>query len=231
MRWLRPLGIWAAAGFLMAGCGKSGTSGVDSWETKPPNEWRMSVERPHSNPIRPRWIGFTPAGPVSRGNGLRGSAPGSPRRASDEIAGRMADDLAEWEALRADLASAHREPSLQMKSAAATNGAAGKSEVVLFDPSDLVAARRRHSVEWLNSQLRVAILEQRLDTADESEKLVISARLVQAKDDLKAVDGACEKEAVLIKAARTQSSNGNGGNGNPVGHAVEAQPAGASNAR
>lgn len=231
MRWLGPLGIWAAAGFLMAGCGRSGTSGVDSWETKPPNEWRMSVERPHSNPIRTRRIGFTPAGPVlPRGNGLRGSAPGSPRRASDEIAGRMADDLAEWEAVRADLASAHREASSQAKSAA-TNKAAGKSEAALFDPSDLVAARRRRSVERLNSQLRVAVLEQRLVYADESDKQVISARLVQAKDDLKALDGACEKEAVLIKAARFQSSNGNGGSGNPVGHAVEAQPAGASNAR
>jgi hypothetical protein len=229
MRCLRPLGIWAAGVFLLTGCGKTGISWVNSWERKLSNESRMSGERIHAATAGARRVS---SGSGESGGSYRAAfGRAAPPRASDEIAVRMAHDLAEWEASKADLASAHRETPASGGPHAASNGGVTKPGVAPFDPSDLAEARRRRSVECLNSQLRVAILEQRLDSAKESEKEAISAKLVQARDDLKVVDAACVKEAILIKAGRSTSSNGNGGNGNSGGRGVEAQPAGASNAR
>jgi len=231
MRSLRMLCVLAAAAFLLAGCGKSVGSWVNPLRTKGPSEWRAGTDE-HG----PRRIARPALG--SRAASYRVDFDRAARRtsASDEIARRMEDDLREWEASTAEAAAGRRERAREQEITATSNGASAKPPVARFDPSDLIVAKRRRSAEYINSQLRIAVLESRLTSASDVEKAAISARLGKAKDDLKAMDAASEDEAAIIKASRSRSNNANGTSDNSVGHEAQVLPvtsdkAGASNAR
>lgn len=57
------------------------------------------------------------------------------------------------------------------------------------------AVRRRHSTEYVNLQIRTAVLETRLATADEAERKLLSAKLEQVKAEMRIVDAACKEES------------------------------------
>ena len=208
MRAYRVLGVLAVAAFAVAGCGKGGVSWVDPLGTKRPNEWTAST-----HVIRPTQM----AGPsLGRAQAYRAEFERAAvrRDARGKIERRIQDDLRAWEASVAEAADSAREHEARKQAEKKPNGAATKPPPAPFDPEDLAAARRDRSVEVLNAQLRVAILQSRLDAASEVERAAITTKLDEAKSALRAVDSACEDRAALIKTNRTRASeNGNGDSG------------------
>ena len=223
---MRAFGVCTiAVTFFLAGCGKTGSSWVDTQGTKPPSGWIVSAEltavgnaaehrRTPATGLRQWRAGLAEAGPVH---------PARSAGASDEIARRIGDDLTEWEDSRAETASS---PQAHTSNAGPTTAPQPTASDAGSGQSDLpyvLAARRKHSTEYLNARLRIAVLEARVSSADESERKVVTARLERANADLKAIDALCREEASISKANSQRLQNPTAENG--TGPEAEVVPA------
>jgi len=207
---MRAFGVCAiAVTFFLAGCGKTGSSWVDTQGTKPPSGWIVSAELPAVGKAAEHRR--TPATGLQQWRaGLAEAGPVHPARsagASDEIARRIGDDLSQWKDSRAEMSPATPE---HMPSAGPTTAPQPTASDAGSGQSDLpyvLAARRKHSTEYMNAGLRIAVLEARVSSADESERKIVSAKLDQAKADLKAIDALCLREAAVSKANAQRTQN------------------------
>jgi hypothetical protein len=139
--------------------------------------------------------------------------PAKSSAASDKIARRIGDDLREWEDSRAERSRAPSEHTPSAGPTTAPQPTAADAGSGQADLPYLLAARRKHSTEYLNAGLRIAVLEARVISADESERKVVTARLEQAKADLKAIDALCLEEASISKANSQRLQNPTAENG------------------
>lgn len=113
----------------------------------------------------------------------------------EEVARSIASNLAEWE-----------EHCRELDSAGWMNGIPSETASEPASPSSFVdqdsakqssEVRRKHAVEYVNCQMRIALLESRLEKAGDSDREVLTKKLEQARAALQAVDAACEAEIEL----------------------------------
>lgn len=204
MRSLPIIGLWAAAVMLWpAGCGRNESALVNTSEVKSPARWWVESASRFGSAradVRRKRADVEAARKISGEEPTVALSHTKPGKTSREIARRIADTLEEWESYQGELSA---EPQRQIRNGEyPPNGrtkvaaiARIEDEAEQADPQSVMAARRRHSAEYLNWQIRVALLESRLAAAGESEGRILSGKLEQARAALKAVDEACQAEA------------------------------------
>lgn len=207
---MRAFGVCTiAVTFFLAGCGKTGSSWVDTQGTEPPSVWIASAQLPavekatehRRRPVTGMWQSR------ATGPGVGPVVPTMSPSASDEIARRIGDDLSEWESSQAERSQSPSEHAGSVGPTIAPQPTTSDAGSGQSDLPYVLAAKRKHSAEYLNAELRIAILEARVSSADESERQLISPKLERAKADLKAIDAICLEEAAISKAnaQRTQT--------------------------
>ncbi len=191
------LGILAAVTVIHgAGCNANRTAWVDIQELKAPR--RPAIAARHgisgSNVLQSR------ASDPAKHNGA--TSIGKP--ASDEISRRIAEDRKGWEEYHTDASS---QPQLRRSGATPTSAeenpaAEGKhTSRLVISP----AVRRRHSAEYVNLQLRIAVLEARIASAGDSERKTDTLKLEKAKADLRAMETSCAEETQATANAEPSS--------------------------
>lgn len=181
----------------VSGCDKSRSAWVGIEELKPPKEPNIRAGqlsfpgadiRSHAVDVEAqRWKSLpdqhkTDAGAASRG-------------ASDEIGRRIDGSAKDWKEYIDRLSSQPLIYESDTKPAQSTDGAGPatgrEDDVALISP----AVRRNHAEEYVNLQLRIAILEKRMASAGEPEQKSLAAKLEQAKAEMKALDAVCKEES------------------------------------
>ena len=113
-------------------------------------------------------------------------------KAARDIADRISDRLADWDAYRIELSTSSRLQSTPEKSAQWTAPTEANGEQI--KAQDTSAIRRKYSADNINLHMRIALLESRLAAANEQDKKLLGEKLSQAKAALDAVDEAYQTE-------------------------------------
>ena len=201
MRLWPLLGILAAMPAITAGCGKNRSAWVGIDELKTP-------ARPSVQAGRLDYAGSGISRDLRFGGwkstAIQADSARTGKPATDEIARRIAERQKDWENYRAWQSARPRthEPD--------PVGAASVEEpppAAKYDSESLIslAVRRRHSTEYVNLRMRIAILEARLASAGESEQKTVAAKLEQAKSEMRAIDAASVKESSSSADAGTSA--------------------------
>lgn len=178
-----------------AGCSKDRAARIEAPEAKPPDRsWVESADRLSSTAAtQHKGTAWEALRRKSSGEQAIPVPAARPPRAWEEITRRAGNTFREWEDYRLELATAVR-PHTTISEAAV--GIADKEHAAeRVDLQSAMAAKRRHSAEYFNWQIRVALLESRLAAASESERTILGEKLERAKAALRAVDEICEAEA------------------------------------
>ncbi len=191
----------------LAGCGKDRAARIEAPETKPPDRWWVESADRLSSTAATQHKGAAREA-LRRKNSGEQAIPvpaARPPRAWEEIARRAGNTFREWEDYRLELATAVRPHTTTSEAAADIADKEHGGERV--DLQNAMAAKRRHSAEYFNWQIRVALLESRLAAASESERTILGEKLERAKAALRAVDEICEAEARSSSEPKKEASS------------------------
>ena len=177
---------------ITAGCGKNRSAWVGIDELKTPARPSVQAGR----------LDYAGSG-INRGlrlggwksTAIRADSAQTGKPATDEITRGIAKHQKDWEEYRSELAAQSRVQGSNATITAAVEKRPPAADKLDADSLVSPAVRRGHVAEYVNLQMRIAVLEARLASAKESEQKLVAVKLEQARSDLRAIDAASVKES------------------------------------
>lgn len=190
MRLVPLVGVFAAILIVLtAGCGRNGTTWTGIREVRPPANVPFGTVRSMQ--------AAKPLAVVRATGGKLGDILMPAHPVADEITQKIADNRAYWNDYQSGLCEQPRIFESGTREAVEPTPVLAPPPLKP-EPEIAPAVRLKHRDEFVNLQLRIAVLESRLAASGETGNQELTTKLEDAKERLRSLNAQCVAESVAL---------------------------------